>query len=356
MISRLSLGTISVLEAARVGLVGVAHSHVWHILDTLKQSSLGTLVAASVENKPLLRSRRERLLKEYGMGKIYDDYAEMLDHEALDVVFNYSDHILRAPVTEKAASKGLHVMLEKPMAYNLSDAEAMLAASKKHKVNVMVNWPTAWSPVFQKAYAMITEGAVGEIFHIRNRSGHDLPQRETMRTEYNWQWMATKGGGGAYMDFCCYGVALARWIMGMPEKVYGVTGNFVKPYLASNDNGLVVMTFSKGTAMVEGSWSSIGTIPGGPEIYGTKGSLLLGWEEPLRVFSIENPRGAEVEAPPLPVGRRNAVEYFLTRTREGKSIEGLCSPEFSRDVQEILEAGLISASTGKAVSLPISKT
>ena len=64
---------------------------------------------------------------------------------------------------------------------------------------------------------------------------------------------------------------------------------------------------------------------------------------------------AQVITPePLPEGRRNAAEYFVHCLETGESIEGLCSPKVSRDAQEILEAGLVSADSGQVVNLPMS--
>jgi len=336
----------------RVGLVGVAHSHIWHILDLLRESSLGTLVAASVEDKPPLKARRERLQKDYGLKKIYSDYQEMLGKEDLDVIFNYTDHIHRARVTELAASKGLHVMVEKPMAYNLEDAERMLKAAEENKVKLMINWPTMWSPVYRKAYELIENGSIGEIFHIRTRTGHSGPQKETFTEFYDFQWMGLKEAGGAYMDFCCYGAAFTVSLMGMPKHVFGTAGNFVKSFVPSYDNGILVLMYDKGTATIEGTWSQIGRVPGGPEIYGTKGTISLGWRE-LVIFTKDEPDGKVLKGDPLPEGERNAVEYFLTCIKEGKPIRGMCDPKLSRDVQEVLEAGLISLESGKVVKMPI---
>ena len=139
-------------ETFKIGLVGVAHGHVWHILNLLKESNLGKLVAVSIEDNPVLQTRKERIQKEHKIKMIYNDYQEMLDKEDLDILFNYTNHIMRAYVTELAASKGLHIMVEKPMAYSLNDAERMLKAATKNRVKLMVNWPSMWSPVYRETY------------------------------------------------------------------------------------------------------------------------------------------------------------------------------------------------------------
>jgi len=338
-------------EKLRVGLVGVAHPHVWGNLTSLRESGLGTLCAASLD-KPAPDRDREKLQKEFGVTKTYGDYQEMLDREDLDAVFNYTDHVLRVPVTELAASKGMHVIVEKPMAYNLKDADRMLKAAEKNKIKLMINWPTMWSAAYRRAQELIEGGAIGRVFHLRTRVGHNSCERENFAGSC-FEWMGQKEAGGAYLDFCCYGVALAVWLMGMPKRVFGTAGNFVKDFIPSYDNGIVVMMYDKGTATIEGTWSQIGRLPVDPLIYGTKGTIFLGPKE-MMLFTKDKQEGGTVVTDPLPQGQRNAVEYFLTRLNQDKPVEGMCDPRFSRDVQEVLEAGLISSKDGKAVPLPLS--
>jgi len=303
----------------RVGLIGVAHPHIWGILKSLRESDLGELSAASFP-EPSSQSDKDAIERAHGQVNLYGDYREMLGKESLDLVFNYTDHILRAPVTELAASKGLHVMVEKPMAYNLADAERMLEASRKNNVKLMVNWPPMWSPVYHSVHQMVENG-----------------QKEAK---------------GAYMDFCCYGVALAIWLKGMPKSVSAIAGNFVKDFIPSYDNGTVIMIYGDGTAIAEGTWSQVGNPPAPPLIYGTKGTILLGFSG-ATIFSKEKEDGQILKGGPFPSREKNAVEYFLNRIKEGRPIDGMSTPDFSRDVQEVLEAGLISNSTGRVVPIPL---
>jgi predicted dehydrogenase len=339
-------------ERLRVGLIGVAHPHVWGVLTSLKDGNLGTLCAASLD-KPARESDKERLQRDYNVAKIYGDYHEMLDEENIDVVFNYTDHLLRTPVTQLATSRGLHVMVEKPMAYNLKDGERMLEAAEENNVKLMVNWPTMWSAAYRKMNELVKNGTIGRIFQIRARAGHNSCERENYVGSC-FQWMGQKGAAGAYLDFCCYGVALAVSLMGMPKRVFGTAGNFVKDFIPSYDNGIVVMMYDKGMAAVEGTWSQIGRIPVDPVIYGTKGSILLGSQE-TKVFTKDKQEGEAMKVDPLPQGERNAVEYFLTRIKEDRPIESMCNQKFSRDVQEILEAGLISSKSGTVTMIPLNE-
>jgi len=343
---------IRLQKKLKIGLVGVAHPHVWGILTSLQESGFGTLCAASLD-KPASESAGDRLQREYGLTKMYGDYHEMLDKEDIDIVFNYTDHLLRAPVTELAASKGQHVMVEKPMAYNLKDAERMLEATEKNNVKLMINWPTMWSAAYRKAYELVEDGTIGRIFHVRTRVGHNSCERENYIGSC-FQWMGQKEAAGAYLDFCCYGVALAVSLMGMPKRVFGTAGNFVKDFIPSYDNGIIVMMYDRGTATLEGTWSQMGRLSVDPAIYGTKGTISFGPHETM-VFTKDKQEGEAIAVDPLPQGERNAVEYFLTRIKEDRPIEGMCDPKFSRDVQEVLEAGLISSKSGTVTMIPLNE-
>lgn len=334
----------------RVGLIGVAHPHIWGILKSLRESDLGELSAASFP-EPSSQSDKDAIERAHGQVNLYGDYREMLGKESLDLVFNYTDHILRAPVTELAASKGLHVMVEKPMAYNLADAERMLEASRKNNVKLMVNWPPMWSPVYHSVHQMVENGELGSIFHIRTRAGHNSCEKENFIGSC-FEWMGQKEAKGAYMDFCCYGVALAIWLKGMPKSVSAIAGNFVKDFIPSYDNGTVIMIYGDGTAIAEGTWSQVGNPPAPPLIYGTKGTILLGFSG-ATIFSKEKEDGQILKGGPFPSREKNAVEYFLNRIKDDRPIDGMSTPDFSRDVQEVLEAGLISNSTGRVVPIPL---
>ena len=335
----------------KVGLIGVAHPHVWGILEALQVSDFGVLSAATID--PNLHSERERLRRACGLQKIYDDYREMLDVEDIDAVFNYSDHLTRAPATEYATTKGLHVMVEKPMAYNLKDAERMFAAAHTGGAKLMVNWPTMWSAAYRKAHDLVRDGKIGNVFHIRTRVGHNSCEQNNFVGSC-FEWMGQREAGGAYMDFCCYGVAFAIWLIGMPQRVFGTAGNYVKTFIPSYDNGLVIMMYDKGTASIEGTWSQIGDLPGDPMVYGTKGTISLG-RDGLTLFARDKRGGESIETEPLPRGEGNAVEYFLTCLKEDRPIGGMCDPKLSRDAQEVLEAGLVSSRSGEVIAIPIGK-
>ncbi len=129
---------------------------------------------------------------------------------------------------------------------------------------------------------------------------------------------------------------------------------------------MLTLRYHHALAVIEASWSVSGPVPdGGPVIWGSKGTLAVqgnsGRREgdvrrggALRLTSDDDPDGRIIDPPALPEGERTAIDYFLTRLRDDRPIDGLVSMEIGRDTQEILEAGLRSAREERVISLPLS--
>lgn len=340
-------------QKLRIGVLGMTHDHVWGNLKDLKASALGELAAAADPNEEL----RAKVQQEYGCPQVFEDYHELLEETELDAVYIFGDNATGAELAVMAAEHGLHVLIEKPMASNVDGANHMLAAARQAGTALMINWPFAWWPQLQKAFSMAKGGEIGQIFQTKYRSAHAGP-KELGCTPYfyNWLYDAELNGAGALMDYCCYGAALARYVLGQPSRVTGVMGHCLKDYITLDDNAVIVMQWPRAIAISEASWTQIGHLTSYfATIYGSEGTLHVepGNQGRLLLATREHEDGIEVACPPLPTELSNASNYFLHCISQGKAIEGICSAEVSRDAQEILEAGILSASQGETMSLPL---
>ena len=221
----------------------------------------------------------------------------------------------------------------------------------------MVSWPLAWWPELRHALAMASAGEIGRVTGVKYRAANCGPKELGCSPYfYGWLYDADLNGAGAFMDYCSYGAALARHVLGQPSRVTAVAGRLAKEYITVDDNAVILMEWPRAMAIAEASWTQIGHLTSYvTAIYGTEGTIVV---EPrpkahLLLATREHDHGVEVDAPPLPPELRNATAYFLSRLAEGAPVEGLCSAEVGRDAQEILEAGLIAAGSGSAVSLPL---
>ncbi|HUY99505.1 MAG TPA: Gfo/Idh/MocA family oxidoreductase [Thermomicrobiaceae bacterium] len=345
----------------KVGVLGMIHDHVWNHLPELAARDDVTLSVAD-PNPPLREQARERA----GVERLYADYADLLEQERPDVVLIYVDNAGTAELVELAASHGTPMMVEKPMADTLANAERMRVAANRAGVPLMVNWPTAWSPAIRHALDLAGGGAVGEIFRVDHRGGHGGP-KEYGCSPYFYEWLydRERNGAGAYIDYCGYGASMARLLLGMPSRVQATIGRLAKDYVDVDDNAVLVLRYPRAMAILEATWTAAGPVPdGGPTIMGSGGSLVVQQRKARRegeaggrgvVLQVtpDEPDGRPIEAPDLPEGERSATEYLLTCLAADRPIEGLVSLAVGRDTQEILEAGLRAARLGREMSLPL---
>lgn len=315
----------------RVAVAGLTHGHVWGLIDVWAQQPEVELTAVA-DATPLLEHARNRF------ARAYTDWREMLERESPDVVIATADNRTSAQIAIEAMQRGAHVMVEKPMAADLTDATAMLQTARNTGRLLMINWPVRWYPAFYALVERARSGEFGQIYHLRFRAGHAGP-REIGCDPYFVAWLydAQLNGGGASIDFGCYGAMLSAYLLGMPEQVYSVRGVFTKEYPVPDDNAILLLRYPRATAVLEATWSQVGTDgSGNPIIYGTDATATV-IEGKLRIHR----KGEEVrweEPPPLPEGERNPAEYFLRCIREKCPPTGMVSPEIGHMAQQILHS------------------
>jgi len=337
----------------RIGVLGLTHDHVWGNLVALAAAGNGELVAAADPNAPLL----EKVAELYGC-PTYADHEQMLDRERLDAVYVYADNATGAELAAIAAGRGLHVMVEKPMAADLAGADRMLAAAERAGVRLMVNWPFAWWPQLQTAVEIAQSGRLGRLWQVKYRAAHAGP-KEVGCSEYFCRWLydAKLNGAGALMDYCCYGAVLARALMGTPQSVVAVAGRFCKDDIDVEDNAILVMSYPRGMATAEASWTQTDKLTSYTTvIYGSGATLMVEPRAGGRLWQADadDPGGVEVDVPAPAPHNADSAAHFLWGIETGRDYLPLCRPRHGRDAQEALQAGLLSTQTGHAVVLPVS--
>lgn len=342
-----------------VGVLGLAHDHVWANLAALARGDLGRLVAVA-EPAP---GPRRRLAQEHGGIACADAYDAVLERDDLDAVLVFADNRTGAELAVRALQQGLPTLVEKPMAADLAGADAMLGAAGAGQAPLMVNWPTAWRPAIRHGLRLVGDGAVGEPVQLSHRGGHAGPREFGCSAEFcDWLYDRDRNGAGALVDYCGYGALLARTLLGRPATVTAVAAHLRKEGLAAEDNAVIVLGYPRALALLEGSWTQIGGEPAfGMIVYGESGTLLVHQPRatregervgPGRVQLVTHEAGvAWVDPPPLPAEEQDGVSYFLSRLRAGQPIQGLCEPQVGRDVQAILAAALRASAEGRSVPL-----
>lgn len=337
-------------EPLRIGVTGLHHDHVWGVLHHAFEIP-GIRLVSAADPYPALRERFER---EFHLPS-HADYSAVLEDETLHAVLVFTDNRSKADLTCLAAARGLHVMIEKPLAADGADARRMLKAVKDAGVRLMVNWPYAWWPALQRGLHLAREGHLGRVWQVRYRGAHQGPENCGCSPYFQeWLFDAHRNGGGVLIDYCCYGANLASALLSGPQSVTGFTATLTKPYFPLEDNATLIVRYADAMATLEGSWSQVGKLTSYvTAIYGTTGTFLIepGPEGRLLHASADHPDGVALEQPRLAPEWADPAAHFLWALTEDQPFHPLCDPETGLQAQVILDAGAKAAWEHREISL-----
>jgi predicted dehydrogenase len=245
-------------------------------------------------------------------------------------------------------------MMEKPLAVNLEHARAIETAAKAGGIQIVVNYETTWSPAVQAAYPIAcVRQEIGDLRKIVVHDGHRGPKEIGCSTNFlNWLTDPVLNGGGALVDFGCYGADLITWLMGgeRPTSVFAVTQQ-IKPevYPKVDDEATIVLTYPKAQGIIQASWNWAFDRKD-MEIYGRTGYVMVPRSDSLKV---RKPGDQETEIAPAPLSGPNAdpISYLVAVERREIKPSGLSSLDLNLIVTEILDAARESARTGRRIDL-----
>ena len=335
-------------EKIKVVALESAHPHI-HSLIRQTQELAGAEFVGFADPDPERRAlTKER--NEFGDDMVFADYEKLLDERQPDAAIICSTNADHVKYVEALAQRGIHIMLEKPFAASLADADRMIAACEQHGVTLMINFPTAWGPALRRAREIAQSGSLGQVFQIAFRGGH-LGPTGALDT---W-WYRPQDGGGVLLDYCCYAANVFTWILGkQPRQVCGMADTLVKP-VRSEDNAVLLLRYDDALCVSQATWTRFGPEPiHGPVINGTEGSVTVVGREQIKHCTQENPVGDMIDVLPFTEPHmQSGPAYFVHSLLNETAIESPCDAAFNRDGQEILEAGKIAVQTGVTVNLPI---
>ena len=334
----------------RLAIVGINHAHAWgHLRRIVRNPDIEIVGIAD----PIADLREEAAKAAPGV-PIYEDYRKLLDEKKPEAVWSFVENSRHLEVTRACATRGIHVIFEKPMSATYDQAKEMLALANKHKIKLMVNYQMAWWPENHAAHNLAESGKLGKVWRVRSIIGHGGPEPSgpgDVRGRHFWDWLNDEQrGGGALLDFTCYGAVWLRWYLGLPKTVYAVTTHTRTDVYKTNTTAAVLATFAdNGVGIIEASWD----LPRGfqdVEVLGSRGSVFMARN---RIEALIGNQRQEIAVEPLVEDRRDAINYFISRVRGHKPIEGMVGPEFNVEVMQIVEAARRSVKSGKPVGLPL---
>lgn len=333
----------------RIGVAGLTHGHVSAHLREWQRLDNATVVGYA-ETDPELRAKyAERLAG----ATAFDSLERLLDEARPDILSVCNETINHVTVVEAAAARGVHCILEKPMAISLQQAQRMLIAATRYGVQIIVNWPTHWgNRQVLAALRLVQDGAIGRLYEVRHRGGSTKPTAREADAFFRWLYQPTINGAGAYADYCGYGIDMALNGLGMPSSVWAMTGRYVREDILGDDNARMLLQYPRALAMVEGTWTQVGLPHGATAFYGDQGTLELR-SEGIWQATRANEKGSILEhLPQLDYGA-SAMEHMLRQLDRGEPVAELFGVRRGRDTAEVFEAGLLSARSGQIVALPL---
>ena len=224
--------------------------------------------------------------------KRYTDYRDMICDNSIDidVAAITTDSGSHAEIALFCIDKGINIIIEKPMAMSIEDADRIISLSEQRGVKVAVCHPNRYNASVRKVRTALESGRFGKIshgtVHIRWNRGKSYYEQAGWRGRW-------ANDGGALMNQCIHGIDMLRWMMNDEiTEVYGVTRQRFHDYIEAEDLGLAIVKFNNGSvATIEGT---INVYPQNLEetlyLFGERGTVKLGGKsmDTIELWSIAN--------------------------------------------------------------------
>jgi len=287
---------------------------------------------------------------------------DVLDNADVQAVIISVPHYRHAPLSIAAAKAGKHVLVEKPIACTLTQADEMIAAAAAAGVQLGVFHPTPLTFPAVKARELVRGGAIGEVVAVKLHETNDKPESYwhggfTGRAPDDWRVSLASSGGGYLIMNQIHNLSTMTTILDWkPERIYAEYGTF-RTKVEVEDFISFVMRLSGGAIVsLDGSSAAVGRGSFGDHIYGTKGQIVLG--KPLKV-TVTEPWGDlkvgevnELVAPEgFPDARTAAADGFAKAILEGGDVP--IPGAHGRRVLEIVRGAYLSMQQGRPVPFPV---
>jgi len=326
-------------DRLRIAVIGLVHGHVEGLLARAAAPDTDLEIVGIYEPD---RSLFDRLAAKYGLDPTlhHGDLPAMLDAvrpECASVMTSIGDHL---PTVRAAAPRGVHVLVEKPLAFSTADARAMAELARRHRIHLLTNYETSWYASIREAKRLVDTGGLAPVRRMIFRHGHRGPREIGCAPEFvAWLTDPATNGGGAIVDFGCYGAILATWLMDgrRPTAVVASVAS-LKPdrYPRVDDDATIVLTYPDATATIQASWAWTHDVKE-MDLYTETGSIHAGRRDDLTIRDPDRPPRV-VKPVPLPAALGDEWTYFKGVVRGTCDVDPLSSLDYNLVVAEILDA------------------
>ena len=294
--------------------------------------------------------------------RVYLDYKDMLSIEKPELVAIATESGKHAKIAIDCINAGCNVIIEKPIALSLKDADEIIEAGIRNNVKVCACHQNRFNKSIKKIREAVDKNRFGKLLygtaHIRWARNHEYYERASWRGTWEQD-------GGALMNQCIHDIDLLRWMMGGDiEEVMAMTDRLTHPYIEAEDLGIALVKFSNGSyGIIEGTTN---VYPKNLEetlyIFGEKGTVKAGGEavniiEEWRFSDyLEEPEVVKKECsenPPNVYGFGHTKLYKDVIEAIENDRQPLVDAKAGRDALELVLAIYKAAATGKSIKLPM---
>ncbi len=338
-----------------IAIARMTHDHVAFILNRLKSNDSDLNLTGIFEPDHGLV---EKYSKKYNLSPslFYDNFDKMLDQVKPEAVLAFGSIFEHLAVVEACAPRGIHVMVEKPLAVNIEHANKMKALADKYKIHVLTDFETSWYPSTAKSWQLVNDSNyVGTLRRVVVHDGHEGPKEIGCSKEFlAWLTDPVLNGGGAIIDFGCYGANLMTYLTRgqIPVSVTAVTRQF-KPAIYPNvdDDATIIISYPECECIIQASWNWPFSRKD-MEIYGENGFIMADNRNDMRLKNRNHANELKIKASADDIKvYEDPFSYFANVIRGTITMNNYnpYSIENNLIVVRILDAARESAKTGTTV-------
>jgi len=364
------------MRQIRVGIVGTSWWADAMYLPSLAGTNKAIISACCGQNE----ERANNLANSWNIPKVFTNWQKMLNEEPLDALIISTPNYNHCPISLAAIEKGLHVLCEKPLAMNYSEAKIMANAAKEKNIITMVPFTYSFLPMAQSIKEHIDNGFLGRPYHLNFRYNADYGRSPI----YSWRFDKKIAGSGSLGDLGSHFIFLSVLFFGEVNSVSAELGNLVerptldpsgKTYEQTDDFSIIILNFKNGAkGVVQATTLAHEPTPWGQthyfDLHGSEGTLRgwTDWEKNYKLVGAkkEDKKFNEIEIPEMIQENGEKVdiqkmykETFRKRGRmTGEFIEAIysgknCRPSFEEgaEIQRIMEAALLSNKENRKVDI-----
>jgi len=220
----------------------------------------------------VVKSRAERFARDSGV-RAYTDYRYLLDRKDIDVINICTPSGMHARMGIEAVQAGKHVIVEKPMALSLEDADHLIAAAQSARVKLCVVLQNRYNPPMQDLHRVAMGGFLGRLL-LGSATVRWYRPQEYYEDGWHGTWAMD---GGALMNQSIHHIDALIWLMGEVESVFAYTATLAHR-MEAEDTGVAVLRFASGAlGTVEGSTITFPeNLEGSVALFGERGAVKVG--------------------------------------------------------------------------------